>query len=238
MLNIEFLISVAKDMGIEISEPLAATFDRYATLLVDYNTRVNLTAIIEPKAVAVKHFIDSLLLFKALDIPQNANIIDVGAGAGFPGVPCKLYRSDLHVALLDSQNKRITFLKALAAELGVDFATILGRAEEMGQNQSFRERFDIATARAVARLPELCEYCLPFVKTGGYFVAMKGSDAEKEGTEALNAISALGGRLEKIEWFTLPDEENSKRGIILIKKISQTPTAYPRNGGQMKKKPL
>lgn len=237
--NYESLLpKLAEEYGLAISNDLFRLFDKYATLLVDCNTHVNLTAITDPEGIAIKHFLDSMLLLKAIDLPIGARLIDIGAGAGFPGLPCKLYRNDLDITLLDSLNKRIAFLNTLSAELEVKLTAIHGRAEEFGQKSEYREAYDVATARAVARLPELCEYCLPFVKKGGYFLAMKGSDAETEAAEAEKAITLLGGKLEKTVWFKLPDSEESKRGIIVIKKISQTPTKYPRNAGQMKKKPL
>ena len=168
---------------------------------------------------------------------KNAKIIDVGTGAGFPSVPLKIMNPDLKVTLLDSLNKRITFLKSLCEKLSLDEVdSVHGRAEEMGRTAQFREQYDIATARAVASLPELCEYCLPFVKVGGVFVALKGSAGEKELTISQKAVETLGGKIADCKPYTLPGGD--KRTLIAIKKISQTPSKYPRNKGQMTKKPL
>ena len=174
-------INLFSDYDIKITDEQYEMFSTYSDYLVEYNKVCNLTAILDPKGITIKHFLDSLLPFKDIDIIKNAKIIDVGTGAGFPSVPLKIMNPDLKVTLLDSLNKRITFLKSLCEKLSLDEVdSVHGRAEEMGRTAQFREQYDIATARAVASLPELCEYCLPFVKVGGVFVALKGSAGEKE----------------------------------------------------------
>lgn len=207
--------------------------DCYAAFLVAYNEKVNLTALTEPRDVLVKHFLDSMLLTRHLEIPLGASLIDVGTGAGFPAMPVLLLRPDLRVTLLDSLNKRIVFLQLLAEKLGVEVACIHGRAEEAGRDPALREQFDVATARAVAALPTLSEYCLPFVKPGGVFVAMKGPS--EHASDGAHGAALLGGDAPEAVDYTL--EEDARR-LILIRKISQTSTKYPRNSGQIKAKPL
>ena len=236
MINQEFMTTIARDVGFELNQKNLADLDLYATKLVEWNEKINLTTIVAPDEIAIKHFLDSFLLLKSFEIKQGATIIDVGAGAGFPTLPCKLIRPDLKVTLLDSLNKRIVFLKDLVDSLKIRVDCVHGRAEEQGVQSKYRERYDIATARAVAHMRELSEYCLPFIKVGGYFIALKGYDIEVELNEAKSAIHLLGGEIQDVQKFILPDD--SKRGIVIIKKISQTPTKYPRNQGKMKKQPL
>lgn len=236
MINREFMRTIARDEGFSLSDSELSSLELYAARMLEWNEKVNLTAIVEPDEIAVKHFLDSFLLLKSVDIKQNSSIIDVGTGAGFPALPCKILRNDLKITLLDSLNKRINFLNELVIELGLSVSCVHGRAEEYGLKADFRESFDITSARAVAHLRELSEYCLPFVKVGGYFVALKGYDIEAELEESCSAIKLLGGEVENVLKFTLPND--SKRGIVVIKKISQTPTGYPRNQGKMKKQPL
>lgn len=236
MINQDYMKKIAGDVGIELTEHQLTNLDLYAERLVEWNEKVNLTTITAPDEIAVKHFLDSFLLFKCINIKDASSMIDVGTGAGFPSLPCKLIRNDLKLTLLDSLNKRITFLTALVQELGIRVDCVHGRAEEQGNQSKFRERYDVATARAVAHMRELSEYCLPFVKVGGYFVALKGYEIEQELEEAKPAIRLLGGEIQEVLKFILPDD--SKRGIVIIKKISQTPTKYPRNQGKMKKQPI
>jgi len=208
--------------------------DRYAALLVDYNRRVNLTAITTPEGIEDRHFADSLLFAARPEV--QGRLVDVGTGAGFPGVVAKIYKPDLQLTLMEPTGKRVDFLRFLCAELGltgVEFAK--ERAEEAARKQ-WREQFDVAGARAVAALPVLCEYCLPLVRVGGTFIALKGPDAEAETRAAANALHKLGGRVRETGAFTLPD--GSARNLIVCEKISQTPTVYPRNGGKIAKKPL
>lgn len=237
MIDKEYLKESAKLFEFELDDEMLNMFDSYASLLVEWNAKVNLTAIVEPKEIVIKHFVDSLLLLKAAEIPQNGTLIDIGAGAGFPSLPCKLYRRDLNITLLDGLNKRINFLSQVVDTLGIRGVTLLhGRAEDEGKRFSMREKFDIASARAVAKLTELCEYCLPYVKEGGCFAALKGFDVDEELEAAKGAIAILGGKTEKVLKFELPD--GSKRSVVVVKKISQTPTKYPRSQGKINKQPL
>ena len=208
----------------------------YYDFLVEYNEKVNLTAITEPHEAAVKHFADSAAVLRYADLPQNASVIDVGTGAGFPSLPMKLLRRDLQVTLLDSLQKRLVFLQELCSRLCLEARTLHHRAEDAGQLPALREQFDVATARAVAALPVLAEYCLPFVKAGGVFIALKGAGAREELYGAQKAIRALGGELIDAQFFTIGD--GWERCVAVIKKISQTPTKYPRPAAKIKKSPL
>lgn len=210
--------------------------DKYAQMLVEWNDKINLTAITDYDEIQIKHFYDSIYPFTLFELPENSEIIDVGTGAGFPSCPLKIVRDDLKVTLLDSLNKRIAFLAQLSESLDLGATCIHGRAEELGKNLEYREKFDCATARAVANLSDLCEYCLPFVKVGGVFAALKGSNGEEELKDAKNAIKILGGKTEDFIEYELPNGD--KRTLILIRKVSETPDKYPRNAGQMKKKKL
>lgn len=212
-------------------------FDRlriYAEMLVEWNEKINLTAITEPKEIAVKHFLDCMMIFKYADIPSSASVIDVGTGAGFPGVVMKIVRPDIKLTLLDSLAKRITFLEELCKTLELEVTTVHSRAEDVPNG--LRESFDIATARAVANMRVLSEYCMPYVKVGGRFIALKGAAAQDELTQAENAIKVLGGKFEAINTFEI--ENAGARGIISVKKISQTLTKYPRNPAKISKQPL
>lgn len=224
------------EYGLSLSDEQYERLYKYAELLVEWNEKINLTAITDPRGITVKHFFDSIYPFTLFELPENAHIIDVGTGAGFPSCPLKIYRDDIKITLLDSLNKRINFLGQVSESVGLGADCIHGRAEELGRNPQYREKFDCATARAVANLTELCEYCLPFVKTGGVFAALKGSGGEEELQTAENAIKILGGKVEKKTEYELPGGDG--RTLIIIKKIRETPEKYPRNKGQMKKKPL
>ena len=223
-----------------ISLPSAAgEYDRFAlycTELQEWNRRMNLTAITDDEGVAEKHFADSLLPLTMVTLPAGASLVDVGSGAGFPGLPMALARPDLRVTFLDSLQKRLTFLAQLTQKLEVPARMLHARAEDAGQDPQYREQFDIATARAVANLNTLAEYCLPLVKVGGNFLAMKGASGEEELTAARGAIKKLGGEYRETRTLHLPGGDT--RTLILCKKISQTPTAYPRNGGKIAKSPL
>lgn len=219
--------------GFELTEEQYRKFDIYAEFLVEYNRNVNLTAITEPNEILVKHFIDSVLLLKYADIPENSSLIDVGTGAGFPSVPVKIMRDDIKITLLDSLAKRIAFLEKLCDRLEITAEFIHGRAEDIAHMPEYREKFDFSSARAVANLAVLSEYCIPFVKVGGYFLSMKGRGEDIDGSE--NAVKILGGEIGNIAGYNL---ESDTRKIISVKKISQTSTKYPRKSGQIKKKPL
>ncbi len=222
------------DAGFELTDGQTEDFEKYASLLVEWNEKINLTAIVEPSAIAEKHFLDSVLPLKMLEFPENASVIDVGTGAGFPSVPMKILRDDIKLTLLDSLNKRINFLNEVSSALNLSSKCIHARAEEGGKMPELREKFDIATARAVAALPILAEYCLPFVKVGGAFLALKGPNEDVDAAKP--AIKLLGGKIEKIEKYTLPCGD--ERALIIVRKISQTSPKFPRNSGQISKKAL
>lgn len=212
--------------------------DQYARLLVEWNEKINLTAITDRQEIAVKHFLDSLSLLHFVPPEQNAVVLDVGSGAGFPGMVLRIARPDLRLTCMDGTQKRIHFLSELAAALGLQEVVCLhARAEEAGRDPALRETFDYVTARAVANLHALVEYCLPFVKPGGKFVAMKGPDGATEADKAAKAIQTLGGEIRGVHTFTLPGTDFS-RTLIEVAKTGQTPAIYPRPGGKMKKKPL
>lgn len=211
-------------------------FFLYAGLLKEWNEKINLTAITQPEEVAVKHFLDSLSPLRYIELPKNASVIDVGTGAGFPGIPLLIVRPDIKLTLLDSLNKRLVFLNEVLRVLGLTAETVHARAEEAGINQNYRENYDIAVSRAVAPLNVLCEYCLPLVKPGGKFLSMKGPQAQEEIEASKNAINSLSGWLDKTEALTLPD--GSGRTNIIIKKIGYIKKIYPRHGSKIAKKPL
>ena len=232
----ELLNKWCAENNIPISSGQTAAFEKYASLLVEWNKKINLTAITEESEIAVKHFIDSISLLKAVDIRTDASLIDIGTGAGFPGIPLKIMRPDIKLTLLDSLNKRLIFLDDVCSSLGIEAELIHGRAEEMSQNKKYREKFDYAVSRAVANLPALCEYCIPYVRVGGSFAAMKGPDGQAELESASKAISTLGCTVSKTETFTLPD--NISRTIIELRKVSPTPPAYPRRSTKINKSPI
>lgn len=236
MLNKKLFYETIKPFEIEIDEDAFARLDNFAELLIETNKSFNLTAIKEPDDVTVKHFADCLVIFKYVDIPENAKIIDVGTGAGFPGLVLKLARPDINMTFLDSTKKKLGFIENVLNACGVKGETLHMRAEEAAQLSKYREQFDFATARAVAALPVLSEYCLPFVKQGGSFVSMKSAESNEEMEASKKAISILGGKIESDIVFDLV--ENMPRRIITIKKNSQTPTKYPRPSAQIAKKPL
>ncbi len=234
----EFLLKRAAEAGMMLTKEQAAAYQSYFTLLLDWNQRVNLTAITEPQEVAVKHMVDSLTCLAPEVFPPGASVIDVGTGAGFPGLPLKIYRPDLKLTLLDSLQKRLKFLAAVLDELAIkDVALVHYRAEDGGRDKELRERFQVAVSRAVARLPVLAELCLPFVKPGGYFVALKGSQYQEEADEAEYVLSVLGARLEKIQPVRLPGLDDV-RAVLYIKKIRTMSPEFPRRAGIPEKKPL
>ncbi len=231
--NFELCCSEFEKYSLELTKKKYDKFDKYADFLVKYNENVNLTAITEPNEIIIKHFIDSCLILNYIDIPQNSTIIDVGTGAGFPSVPLKIMRPDLKLTLLDSLAKRITFLHQLSDIIEIDVECIHGRAEDIAKMPEYREKFDFSCARAVANLSILSEYCVPFVKVGGSFISMKGPNEHP--SDSNNAIELLGGNIGAVHSYSL---ENDARIIVEIKKISHTPTKYPRNSSQIKKKSL
>lgn len=234
---IDILRENSKNIGITLDDNQLKKFEIYMQLLLEYNSHTNITAITEPSQIAVKHFLDSLILLKAIEIKPGNQIIDVGTGAGFPGMPLKILVPDIKLTLLDSLNKRIKFLELLSKGIGVEAQITHKRAEEAGSDKAYRQTYNLAVSRAVASLNILVEYCLPFVRIGGYFAAMKGPDVEQELTNAKSAIKTLGGGSIKVQKFELPDSKG-KRSIILIKKEKATPDEYPRNSQKIAKKPL
>ena len=221
---------------LSFDEIVIERLDEFVSLLLERGKSVNLTAIKEPEAVAVKHLLDSLLIFKYADFPPRAKVIDVGCGAGFPSMPMLIARNDLKMTFLDSTAKKLQFIEDTLNTLHLTGTTLHVRAEEEARKNVSRETYDFAVARAVANLSSLSELTLPFVKPGGFFIAMKGKEGEEELESAKPAIKILGGETHTVNTLTLPD--GSSRTIIVIKKISQTPTKYPRASAAILKKPL
>lgn len=232
----EMLIAGAKGIGIKVTAEQAEKFQRYMELLVEWNEKLNLTAITEPGEIVEKHFLDSLTLLLACKPKEGGKLLDVGTGAGFPGVPLKIMRPDLDVTLLDGSNKRLNFLSELCGELGIECRRVHKRAEEAGLDKTMRESYDLVTARAVAQLRVLSEYGLPLVKMKGYFVAMKGPGAGDELAEAGNALDILGGDKVEVRQVELPTA--GERNLVVVRKLSFTPKGYPRHGGTITKHPL
>ena len=230
------LCEKASGFGVELSGEQVDKFDKYGDLLLSWNEKMNLTAIRDSEGVVIRHFIDSLSLLSVMPLSGEEKVIDVGTGAGFPGIPLLIARPTIQLTLLDSLNKRLVFLQAVLDELALSAKTIHARAEEGGRQKELREHFHLATARAVAALPVLCEYCLPFVKQGGYFVAMKGPDGGEEAKAAQHALLCLQGKLRRQVDFTLPDD--SRRTLLVVEKTGHTPATYPRAGAKMAKNPL
>ena len=232
----QFYAAVKEKVGIELSELQKEQYSKYYYLVVEWNQKINLTAITEEDEFYTKHFFDSISLAFYKDYSNIESICDVGSGAGFPSIPLKILYPNLKVTIVDSLNKRIKFLNLVKDELGLsDCNFVHARAEEFGQNKDYRESFEIVTARAVARLNVLAELCLPLVKKGGYFLSLKAQKAEEETKEAINAIKLLGGKLEQDLEFDIEGEE---RHILEIRKAKETPNKYPRKAGTPNKKPL
>ena len=224
------------EYAISLNEESINMLDIFSEMLVQRNKSVNLTAIKDPDGILIKHLLDSLTIFKYAEFSQGAALIDVGCGAGFPSLPMLIARQDLDVTFLDSTAKKLDFISDVLNELGLKGNVRHGRAEELSRKNVSRETFDFAVARAVANLSSLSELTLPFVKVGGYFIAMKGKEGKEELESAKAAIKTLGGKTESLNCFKLPD--GSERSIIVIEKISQTPTKYPRSSSAILKKPL
>ena len=231
----EFEKYLAK-MNISLLKEQYEQFYAYMELLIEWNEKMNLTAITEPKEIILKHFVDSLTIAKY--VKEDKSIIDMGTGAGFPGIPIKIYRKDVKVVLADSLNKRIKFLDEVIDKLKLEnVETIHCRAEELGKNKQYREKFDYATSRAVANLSTLSEYLMPFVKLNGKCIFMKTIEVEEELEKAKKAIKTLGGKIEKVDKFEIP-ESDLGRSIIIAKKEKITPNKFPRKLGTPAKEPL
>ena len=232
------LISKAKEIGVKVSPVQAEQFQIYLDLLLERNTVMNLTAITDPEEAVIKHFVDSLTLLKALEIKKNAKVIDVGTGAGFPGIPLKIMRPDIELTLLDSLNKRINFLNRVIEALELtDIETIHGRAEDFGRNPKYREQFDLCVSRAVANLSTLSEYCVPFVQIGGHFIPYKSGKVQEEMEVSQRAVTLLGGSIVDCLSYNLADTD-MERSLVIIEKVKPTKKAYPRKAGKPSKEPL
>lgn len=239
MLEQEF-IEQLKLLGFHLTDTQIKQFNLYYEILVEWNEKMNLTAITDKKSVYLKHFYDSITLAIKTNLlnQENITLCDVGAGAGFPSIPLKILLPHIKVTIVDSLNKRITFLNYLVEKLAlIDVNCYHFRAEEFGQNKQFREQFDIVTARAVARLNLLSEFCMPLVKKNGFFVSMKASSSDDEKKEAEKAISLLGGKLQQDLSFELPNDAGV-RHILVIEKLKETPKKYPRKAGVPAKSPI
>lgn len=225
-----------KDLKMEFNEEQIEKFYKYMNLLIEWNEKINLTAIIKPEEIILKHFVDCLTISKYIE--KNSKLIDVGTGAGFPGIPLKIYRKDLKITLVDSLNKRLNFLREVINQLDLESVEIIhSRAEELGRDCDYREKFDIATSRAVANLSTLSEYLLPFVRVGGNCICMKGADVDEEIKTAKNAIEVLGGKIVEKDVFNLP-ESNLGRSIIIIEKTKNTSKKFPRKAGTPAREPI
>ncbi len=227
-----------EDIGLDFNENKYNQFVIYKDLLKEWNEKINLTAITDDTQIFIKHFVDSIEIFKFPFLKTAKNIIDVGTGAGFPGLPMKIVKPDLNLVLLDSLNKRINFLNEVIKELSLEnIKTIHSRAEDLSRERLYRESFDASVSRAVANLSVLCELCIPYIKVGGYFVALKGPAITEELKAAEKAISVLGGKLEKVIQVKISDTD-LQHNVVVIKKIKSTPNQYPRKAAAISKNPI
>ncbi|NLC65916.1 MAG: 16S rRNA (guanine(527)-N(7))-methyltransferase RsmG [Clostridium sp.] len=228
----------SENMNINFDKAHYEKFERYMRILQKWNEKINLTSIIEDKEIIQKHFIDSIKIFEFEEMENMEKIIDVGTGAGFPGIPIKIVKPEIKLTLLDSLNKRVKFLKEVGNELGLEnIEYIHGRAEDFGNDNNYREQYDLATSRAVANMTVLSEYCLPFVKVGGYFIALKGPSVEDELRESEIALEKLGGRIKEIIEVDI-EESDLKHNLVIVEKVSKTPANLPRRTVSIRKKPL
>lgn len=233
----ELLCESCRKIGVELNQAQLKQFMTYKDMLIEWNEKMNLTAITDDREIILKHFVDCLALCSGADM-SGKKIIDVGTGAGFPGVPVKIACPDIDITLLDSLNKRITFLNELTKALGLEKTDCVHmRAEDGGNDKVLRESFDMCISRAVANLSVLCEYCLPFVRVGGMFISMKGPDVTQEIFEAEKAVRVLGGEISEIKTVSIP-ETDINHSLIIINKIKATPSKYPRKAGKVKKEPI
>lgn len=236
--NPDILLQGAAKLKIDLNSKQAMKFQIYKTLLKEWNRKINITAITDDAEIDIKHFLDSLTPIATNLFFDDAKVIDIGTGGGFPGLPLKIVNENLDMTLLDSLNKRISFLNEVIKSLELQGITAIhGRAEELGRDVKFREKYDICISRAVASLNTLSEYCMPFIKIGGHFISMKGPDVENELEEAEKAIQVLGGKVIDLKYIEIP-QSNIVHSLIIVEKTSKTATKYPRRGGNPKKKPL
>lgn len=234
----DILKSSCNDVNIEFDEKQYNSLILYKNLIQEWNNKINLTAITEDQEIIKKHFIDCIKIFKASPIKDAKNLIDVGTGAGFPGIPIKILKEDLNVTLLDSLQKRVNFLNEVVTKLELrNIECLHGRAEEFGRDKILRQGYDVAVSRAVANLTVLSEFCIPFVKKGGYFVAMKGPSVDDEIIEAKKAIGILGAKIEDIIKINI-EGTDLNHNLVILKKVKDTPNTYPRKPGTAKKKPI
>ena len=234
----DIMNKASNNEGLEFTEKKYEQFMQYKDLIKEWNEKVNLTAIKEDEEIVKKHFIDSMKVFKFNELKNAKDVIDIGTGGGFPGIPMKIIKPEINIVLLDSLNKRINFLNEVIRELGLEnIKAIHGRAEDYAQEVQYREKFDVAVSRAVANLTVLSEFCIPYVKVGGYFVAMKGPAVEEEIKQSQNAIRMLGGKIEHIEKVQIEDSDLN-HNLVIISKIAQTHKKYPRKAGMVTKNPL
>lgn len=238
MLYYTLMKNACSSIDMEFTEEMYKKFIQYKEILKKWNEMINLTAITEDEEIIKKHFIDSIKIFSFEPLKGFKDIIDIGTGAGFPGLPMNILKPEINVTLLDSLNKRINFLDNVINELNLKNCTTLhGRAEDYGRNKDYREKFDASVSRAVANLAVLSEYCLPFVKVGGYFIALKGPSVEEEVEEGKIAVKKLGGNIEDIIKIKI-EESNLEHNIVIIRKNNNTPELYPRKAGTATKKPI
>lgn len=233
----KYLKECASNYSIELSDNQLEQFQIYYDMLIEKNKVMNLTAITEKKEVIIKHFLDSIAILNDISL-SNETVLDIGTGAGFPGIPLKIVRPDCSITLLDSLNKRVDFLNDVINVLELNnIKAVHGRAEDFARQKEYREQYDYVVSRAVANLATLSEYCLPFVKLGGYFISYKSGQVEEELEKGKSAIFLCGGKKEAVNYFTLPDSEDH-RSFVHIKKVKGTPKLYPRKAGTPAKKPL
>ncbi|MEW8957043.1 16S rRNA (guanine(527)-N(7))-methyltransferase RsmG [Clostridium sp.] len=238
MIYFDLMKKACDDVQMSFNEDKYNKFILYKDLLKEWNEKINLTAITEDEAIIKKHFIDCIKAFKFQGFKEAESIIDVGTGAGFPGIPVGIMNENTNILLLDSLNKRVNFLNDVIEKLELNnFKTLHGRAEEVSRKKEYREKFHIATSRAVANMCVLSELCLPYVKVGGYFVALKGPAVEEELNEAKNAIGTLGGKLETVIPVEV-DGTDLNHNLVIIKKVKETPGVYPRKASSISKKPI
>lgn len=234
----DMLNEACQSMGLSFDEEKYNKFIKYKDLIKEWNQKINLTAITDDEEIIKKHFIDSIKVFNCDYVKNAKSIIDIGTGGGFPGVPMRIVKEDSKMVLLDSLNKRINFLNEVINDLNLsNIKTIHGRAEDFAQTAEYRQRFDLAVSRAVANLTVLLEFCLPYVKVGGYFVALKGPAIEEEIKAAEGALKALGGKIEKIIEVDI-EGSDLKHNLLVVKKIKDTPKKYPRKAGMVTKNPI